>query len=218
MSILTRLVLFWRQRRVFFLCLQLQMPAKPATVMPEPEPEPSAPTYADPRPTAPVVRHDDGLASVFHQPAVVDYHQRLRDEVMRHVVHQQREAIFLERLTQLRAGTTAGAGAGAGLMPVNTEQVGAAPPGPGAAKQTVAEAAAGGAITSTIGGATTAVVGSTIPSKSFTPREEIGGSGGSGSQGAQQRENQDVGTRSAAGAAYAAQRAAIGSAVHTLLR
>lgn len=187
-------------------------------VMPEPEPEPSAPMYADPRPTAPVLRHDDGLASAFHQPAVVDYHQRLRDDVMRHVVHQQREAIFLERLTQLRAGTTVAAGAG--LMPDSTGEVGAvvSAPGPGAAKQTVAEAAVAGAITSPIGGAPAAVVGSTIPSKSFSPREEISGSGGSGSQGAQERENQDVATESAAGVAYAAQREAIGSAVDSLLR
>lgn len=191
------------------------MPTKPATVMPEPEPEPSTPTCADPRPTVPVVRHDDGFASVFHQPAVVDYHQRLRDEVMRHVVHQQREAIFLERLTQLRAGTTVGAG----LTPLGTGTVGAAATGAGAAEQTVAEAAVGGAVNSPIGGATAAVVGSTIPSKSFTPREEIGGIGGSGrSQGVQEGQNQGVGTGGAAGATYAAQKEAIGSAVDSLLR
>jgi hypothetical protein len=167
-------------------------------VMPEPEPEPSMPTSADPR--AP----GRGFTSVFHHPAVVDYHQRLRQEVMRHVVHQQREAVFLERLNRLKAGAVVGAGAG--QMPLSTGELGGAATGAAAAEQTVATAAVGDVISPLIGGAT-AAAGSALPSKSFTPRE--------GDQGVQQ---QRASAGSAAGAAYAAQREAVGSAVDSLLR
>lgn len=156
------------------------------------------PTSADPRVPG------RGFTSVFHHPAVVDYHQRLRQEVMRHVVHQQREAVFLERLNRLKAGAVVGTGAG--QTPLSTGVLGSAATTAGRAEQTLAPAAVGDAISPLIGSAA-AAAGSVLPSKSFTPRE-----------GDQDAQHQGDRTGSAAGAAYAAQREAVGSAVDSLLR
>ena len=213
--------------------------------MPEPEPEPadnvtrraSTPTLVEPRtrletsavPQAAAADDDTAGESVFHQPSVVDYHQRLREEVMRHVVHQQREALFLERLERLKAGAAAAAaaagpagavGSGGGLGVGGSSL----PQGVYGSAHIAGEAAVGG------GGG-----GATQPTKSFTPRENATTSGtgtgtgaaGTGGDGVRQPEpppadptggGSSSSSSGVAAATYAAQREAVSSAVDSLLR
>jgi len=98
--------------------------------------------------------HDSSaLPTPFHHPAVLDYHQRLRQQVMRHVVHQQREALFLERLTLLGAnhaverggGTPPAPGAAATLIPPSAEALADAMAGGGGGSGGAAAGAGAGA-------------------------------------------------------------------------
>ena len=164
--------------------------AKPAP-LPEPEPEPAP--VLEPRtvlqPATVAQAHDSSaLPTPFHHPAVLDYHQRLRQQVMLHVVHQQREALFLERLTLLGANHA-------------VERGGGTPPAPGAAAtlippsaEALADAMAGG------GGGSGAAAG-----------------GGEAAAGAGAAETGGGGLAGGSGAQYAAQRAGVSGAVDTLL-